>query len=141
MTIVHGGGKSMPYWYDNNKQGYSKYSETELTLPAGERDWTVEGIGQLSVWFRGESANIAEPLYVAIANAGGTPAVVYHDDPNAVQLTRWTEWLIPLQSLADQGIGLTNVDSVAIGVGTRGNTTIPGGAGKMYIDDVALYKP
>jgi hypothetical protein len=141
MSIVHGGGQSMPLWYDNNKQGYSKYSETELTLPAGKRDWTTEGVGELSLWFRSESENVAEPLYVAIANAGGTPAVMVHDDPNAVQLTRWTEWIIPLQSLADQGVSLTDVDSVAIGLGTQGNITIPGGSGKMYFDDIRLYRP
>lgn len=28
-TIVHGGGKSMPVSYDNNKQGYAFYSEVE----------------------------------------------------------------------------------------------------------------
>jgi len=39
-TIVHGGFQSMPLAYDNNKQGYSKYSEVELTLSA-VRDWTA----------------------------------------------------------------------------------------------------
>ena len=139
MTIVHGGDKSMPFWYDNNKPDYSKYSETEFTLPAGRRDWTANGVGQLSLCFRGESANVAERLYVAVANVTGTPAVVYHDDPNAVQLTNWIQWLIPLQSLANHGVNLTNVDSLAIGVGTWDNKTIPGGKGKMYFDDIRLY--
>ena len=138
-TIIHGGAQSMPFWYDN-QQGSAKYSEVELTLPAGERDWTAEGVTELSLWFRGESANIAEPLYVAIANTGGTPVVVVHDDPAAATITTWTEWVIPLQSLVDQGTVLTNVNSIGIGVGTRGNTTIPGGTGKMYIDDIALNK-
>jgi hypothetical protein len=46
-----------------------------------------------------------------------------------------------LQSLADQGIDLTNVDKIALGVGTRGNATVPGGAGKMLFDDIRLYRP
>ena len=141
MSFVHSGYQSMPYWYDNNKQGFAQYSEAALTLPATERDWTAEGCNKLSLWFRGESANIADPLYVAIANVGGTPAVVYHDDPSAVQLTSWTQWIIPLQSLADQGLDLTNVDSIAIGVGTHDNVTNPGGSGKIYIDDITLYLP
>jgi len=49
--------------------------------------------------------------------------------------------VIPLQVLADQGITLTNVDRIAIGLGTRGNMTIAGGSGKMYFDDVRLYRP
>ncbi len=87
----------------------------------------------MSLWFRGESTNVAESLYVAIANAAGIPAVVVHDDPAAAMIDTWTEWVIPLQTFADQGIVLTNVDRMGIGVGTRGNAAIPGGAGRMYV--------
>jgi len=52
----------------------------------------------------------------------------------------WTEWVIPLQTFADQGINLSDIDRIAIGVGTKGNTTTPGGAGKMFIDDIRLYR-
>ncbi|HUT46180.1 MAG TPA: PA14 domain-containing protein, partial [Sedimentisphaerales bacterium] len=55
-TIIHGGTKSMPLAYDNNKQGYSRYSETELTLTE-PRDWTEEGVAELSLWFRGYPAS------------------------------------------------------------------------------------
>ena len=331
-TIVHGGSKSMPLAYDNNKQGYSRYSETELTLTAS-RDWTEQGVTNLSLWFRGYPAstgsfvespvgtytmtgsgadiwvvngveadefhfaykmlngagsiiakvnsvdntndwakagvmiretlnpdsahafacitpvngvasqgrpsaggtsfntnqtgiaapywvklersisgnftvshsangsnwqpvtgatpqnipmganvyiglaltshdaaltcqavfsnvtttgnvtgqwahqdigifsNAAEPLYVAVSNSTGSPAVVVHDDPAAAAIDIWTEWVIPLQAFADQGIVLTNVDMIAIGLGTRGNTTIPGGSGKMFFDDIRLTRP
>ena len=327
-TIVHGGLQSMPIAYDNNKQGFSKYSEVEHTL-ADQRDWTAEGVAELSIWFRGNPAsagsfvegpvgtytmtgsgtditgasdefhyaykmltgagsitarvnsvdntnawakagvmiresleadsahamafvtpaqgivfeyrpsaggnnvgnagqgpevpapywvkiergisgnftassstngstwqtmgvpenvpmgtnvyiglaltshdaaltcqavfsnvtttgnvtgqwtnqdigidtNAAEPLYVALSNATGVPAVVVHDDPAASTTDTWTEWVIPLQVFADQGINLTNVDRIAIGLGTQGNMTIPGGSGKMYIDDIRLYQP
>ena len=71
----------------------------------------------------------------------GTPAVVVHDNPDASVTSVWTEWIIPLQALADQGITLTNVDRIAIGLGTQGNKTIPGGSGKMYFDDIRLYQP
>ncbi|HUT45477.1 MAG TPA: PA14 domain-containing protein, partial [Sedimentisphaerales bacterium] len=139
-TIVHSGGKSMPYWYNNNKQGCACYSEAELTLTA-PRDWTEEGVAELSLWFRGLSTNDAEPLYVAVANKTGTPVVVTHDDPAASQINTWTQWVIPLQTIADQGITLTDVDRIIIGVGTRDNLTTPGGAGKMYFDDIRLELP
>ncbi len=89
----------------------------------------------------GIASNAAEPLYVAVSNTAGTPAVVVHDDPAAANIDTWTEWVIPLQALADQGIVLTNVDRIAIGLGTQGNTTIPGGSGKMFFDDIRLYQP
>jgi hypothetical protein len=49
--------------------------------------------------------------------------------------------VIPLSAFADQGVVLTDVDRIAIGLGTRGNMTIPGGSGKMYFDDIHLYRP
>jgi hypothetical protein len=139
-TIVHGGRRSMPLGYDNDKQGLAKYSEVELTLTA-PREWTEESVTELSLWFYGDSANDAEPLYVVVSNNTGTPVVVVNDDANAAQIDTWTEWVIPLQSLADQGIDLTNVTSIAIGLGIKGNTTTPGGSGKMYFDDIRLYRP
>ena len=88
----------------------------------------------------GIESNAAEPLYVAVSNSAGSPAVVVHDDPAAANIATWTEWVIPLQAFADQGINLTNVDRIAIGLGTQGNMTVPGGSGKMYFDDIRLYR-
>jgi hypothetical protein len=327
-TIVHGGRQSMPYWYDNNKTGFSNYSEAKLTLTE-KRDWTEEGVAELSIWFRGNPASVGsfveapagtytmtgsgadiwfasdefhyafktlsgagsiiarvesitnthasakaavmirdtlapdskywmtavrpgsngviaeyrsdtganaqsmgsqsnitapywvrverdiagyftaysstngsswdmigisepiqmgasvniglavtahnaaltcqavftnvttsgnvgqfwsnqdigiesndpEPLYVAVSNSAGSPAVVVNDNPDAATIDTWTEWVIPLQDFADKGINLSNVDSIALGLGTRGNINAPGGSGKMYFDDIRLYRP
>ena len=130
----------MPLAYDNNKQGYAKYSEVELTLSA-VRDWTEQGVTELSLWFRGGPNNGAEPLYVAISNSTGATAMIVHDNPSAAQVDTWAEWIIPLQAFADQGINLSNVDRIAIGLGNKGNMTIPGGSGKMFFDDIRLYRP
>jgi hypothetical protein len=94
--------------------------------------WTNQDIGIAS--------NDAEPLYIAVSNAAGASAIVTHDDPAAAQIDVWTEWVIPLQAFADQGINLADVTSIAIGLGTRDNTTIAGGSGKMYFDDIRLYQ-
>jgi len=93
--------------------------------------WASQDIGILS--------NDAEPMYVALSNSAGAPAVVVHDDPAASQISTWTEWIIPLQTFADQGIVLTNVDTIAIGLGTKGNMNVPGGSGEIFIDDIRLY--
>ena len=89
----------------------------------------------------GIESNDAEQLYVAVSNTAGAPAVITHDDPAASQIDQWTEWVISLQDLANQGITLTDVDKIAIGLGTQGNMTVPGGKGKMYIDDIRLLQP
>jgi hypothetical protein len=88
----------------------------------------------------GISSNDAEPLYVALANSAGNPVVVVHDNPDAALIDIWTEWVIPLQTFADQGISLADVDRIAIGLGTKGNMTTPGGAGKMFLDDIRLCR-
>jgi hypothetical protein len=93
--------------------------------------WANQDIGILS--------NDAEPLYIAVSNSTGAPAIVVHDDPAAAQIDTWTEWVIPLSVLADQGINLTNVDSIALGLGDRNNPQ-PGGSGKMFFDDIRLYR-
>jgi len=56
-TIVHGDRQSIPVVYDNNKQGYANYSETELTL-TDLRNWTEEGVEELSLWFRGQPGSV-----------------------------------------------------------------------------------
>ena len=108
------------------------FSNVSTTGTVGQQ-WANQDIGIAS--------NDAEPLYVVISNSAGTPAVVVHDDPAAAQIDTWTEWIIPLQAFTDQGISLTNVDRIAIGLGSKGNMTMPGGSGKMFIDDIRLYRP
>jgi len=137
-TIVHGGQQSMPLSYDNNQQGKSKYSEAELTLTS-TRDWTIEGVTALSLWYYGNSANSSERMYVSIANRTGTPAIVYNDVANATMMDAWRRWVIPIQDFASQGINIRDVDRIVIGFGTKGSTA-PGGTGQMYIDDIGLYR-
>jgi hypothetical protein len=134
-TIIHSGSQAMPIFYDNNQQSKLKYSEVERTL-SSRRDWTEEGVGVLTIWFHGDAANAAEPLYVALNGN----AIVNNDDPAAAQVETWTEWNIDLQAFADQGVNLANVNTIAIGLGNKKNP-VAGGAGKMYIDDIRLYRP
>ena len=85
----------------------------------------------------GISSNSAESVYVAVGNSAGTPAVVYHDDAAATQIDTWTQWNIPTQTFADQGVNLTDVDNISIGIGNRDNPQA-GGSGTLYIDDIRL---
>jgi hypothetical protein len=135
QTIVHGGAQSMPLFYVN-EAGVTN-SEGTLTLTA-PRDWTIAGVGELSLWTQGDAANAADPLYVAISNTAGAPAVMAHDDPSAATSTIWTQWRISLQGFADQGINLANVDKIAIGLGSKSGMAASGGSGTMYIDDIHL---
>jgi hypothetical protein len=132
QNVVHGGKQSMPYSYDIT----GKYAEASLTLTS-PRDWTASDVNTLTIWFHGDYVNDAAAIYVAIANSNGTSAVVTHEDSAATQIHAWTQWDIPLQEFADQGINLTDVDSITLGIGDKLNP--PGGAGKMYFDDIGLH--
>ena len=131
QTIVHSGLQSMPMAYDN---AVGK-SEATLTLTSN-RDWTVNGVNTLTIWFRGSSSNAAETMYVVLNGS----AVVTNDNPDAAQATSWTQWNVDLQAFADQGVNLANVTSITLGLGNRANPTA-GGSGIMYFDDIRLYQP
>jgi len=127
QTIVHGGNQSLPMSYDN---AVGK-SEATLTLTSN-RDWTMNGVNTLTIWFRGDTGNAAENLYVALNGN----ARIDHDNPDAATITSWTPWNIDLQAFADQGVNLANVNSITLGL-----SSVTGGTGMMYFDDIRLYPP
>ncbi|MBC8470799.1 MAG: carbohydrate binding domain-containing protein [Planctomycetes bacterium] len=129
QTIVHSGSQSMPLAYDN---AVGK-SEATLTL-TNLRNWTENGINTLTIWFRGNTSNAAEPMYAALNGS----AVVQHDNPDAALTASWTAWNIDLQAFADQGVNLSNVTSVTLGLGNRSNP-VAGGTGTVFFDDIRLY--
>ncbi|TKJ32618.1 MAG: hypothetical protein CEE38_22905 [Planctomycetes bacterium B3_Pla] len=59
-------------------------------------------------------------------------------DPAATQITGWNEWVIDLTAFAD--VDLTNVNTITIGLGTKGSPAADGGTGTMYFDDIRLVK-
>ena len=133
-TIAHTGTESMSFSYDN-AVGKSEATADTDNLAIGQ-DWTIEGVETLSLWFIDDSANAPETMYVVLNDTAG----VEHDNPNATQADVWTEWRIDLQEFADQGVDLTNVNSITIGFGNR-NNPVASGSGWMYFDDIRLYRP
>ena len=107
----------------------AKFSNVSFPDTTVNEQWTNQDIGMLS--------NKPEPIYVILDGS----AKVYHDDPNAALIDTWTEWIIPLQMFADQGINLTGVNSIGIGFGDKDNPQQNSGAGTMQFDDIRLYLP
>jgi hypothetical protein len=107
-----------------------KFSEATLML-VFPRDWTAHGVTKLSLWLVGAPGSDPDRVFVAV---NGNP--VYHDDPAATQTPIWQEWVIDLAAF---GTDLTNVNTITIGVGTKG---VPGtaGSGAVYIDDIRLIQ-
>jgi len=124
QTIVQSGLQSMPFAYDN---AVGK-SEATLTLTSN-KDWTVNGVDTLGIWYIGDPANSAETMYVVLNGS----ASVDNPDANAAQAEDWTEWRV---SLSEFGIDLTNVNTITLGL--KSGT---GGAGSVFFDDIRLYPP
>jgi hypothetical protein len=110
----------------------AKFSNVGFPDTGVDPRWTDQDVGIL--------ANAAERMYVAVADGAGTSAVVYHDDPNATVTDTWTEWAIDTREFSKQGVDLTDIDRIALGFGDRNNPKA-GGAGRMYFDDIRLYRP
>jgi len=105
----------------------ARFSNVSITgTVSGE--WTNQDVGILS--------NAPQPMYVVLNGS----AVVYHDNPNAALIDEWTEWNIDLQEFADQGMDLTNVNTITIGFGEKNNPQA-GGSGMVFFDDIRLYRP
>ncbi|MBL7154322.1 MAG: LamG domain-containing protein, partial [Phycisphaerae bacterium] len=153
------GAKPMRYEYDNDgwvrnpcnsniEESRDKYSVAEAIvadLPSGiGADWTAGGAAALSIWFQGTTDSDAEPLWVRLTDAatGADDTVAYGmydgENPNDVNDGEWHEWLIDLGDFTL--VDVTNVKSIAIGVGTEGSAE-PGGSGTLYLDEIGLYAP
>ncbi len=111
------------------------FSNVTITGTGSEQPWKHQDIGLIN--------NSSEQLYVSLNDLG----VVYYTDPDpnatfsGVLNPGWTQWKINLQDFASQGVDLANISKLSIGVGTKDNTTTPNGSGKLYIDDIRLYRP
>ncbi|MHC4557017.1 MAG: LamG domain-containing protein, partial [Planctomycetota bacterium] len=120
-------------------------NDTALTCDAVFSNVTSDGTGPWINQDIGILSNDPEPMYVVVSNSNGTTGTVYYEDndnidTDATLIDIWTEFNIDLMDFQDQGVNLADVNSVTIGFGTRGSTT-PGGEGKMYFDDIRLYRP
>jgi len=110
----------------------AKFSNVSFPNTTVGPQWADQDVGMLS--------NEAEPMYVTVGDGSGKKATVYHADLIASQIGEWTEWNIPLMDLSNQGVVLTDVTKLAIGLGGAENPE-PGGSGLMYFDDIRLYLP
>jgi hypothetical protein len=132
--LVHGGRQSMPLGYDNVKPPWCSQAERTWELP---QDWTAGGADTLTLYFRGETGNDRDPLYVGVEDNNARVAVVAHHDTDAVLSTEWRKWHIPLADVRAAGADPGAVTRVYLGVGDRLH---PGGRGRVYFDDICLTR-
>ena len=128
QTIVNDGIQSMPLQYENTLGVLN----SEATLALGGLDLTQNGGAMLKVWYRGDAANAAVPMYAAIDDAR-----IYHTDPAATQVAVWIEWDVDLQGFVLLGANPANVNELALGAGD--GTAASEGSGMLYFDDIGVH--
>jgi hypothetical protein len=76
-------------------------------------------------------------LYFVVKDASNKTATVLHPDAAVIGSTKWSEWKIPLSSLAP--VNLARIKKITIGLGDKADPKA-GGAGLVYIDDIRVTK-
>jgi hypothetical protein len=76
-------------------------------------------------------------LYFVVKDASNKTATVIHPDATVIGTAKWSEWKIPLSSLA--GVNLAKVKKITIGLGDKAKPAA-GGAGQIFIDDIRVTK-
>ena len=100
----------------------------------------VTGSWQVSEIGVAQPSNTAGQLYIVVQDSAGRDKVVNHPDPQATLATNWQQWTIPLTDFSSASVNLSGVKKMIIGVGDRSKPT-PGGAGRLYIDDIGFGRP
>ena len=135
-AIVHAGRQSMPLYYNNADEPY--YSQTNRMWPAPQ-DWTINDMDTLELYFRGDSDNGPGQLCLSIEDDAGRIAPMIHPDPDALLTMQWQKWGIPLVDLIAEGVDVTTIRKLHIGIGDIDNLQ-PGGIGIIYVDDIRVIK-
>jgi hypothetical protein len=133
-TTVHGGRQSMPLRYTNTSTDNSEAVRTFDPV----QDWTHNGIGSLSLYFYGQTANTTTiPFFIKLTDQSGKSVKVIYgtgtgENVASIATASWTQWSIKLSSFT--GVTLTKIKSITIGFGTGS------GSGQMLIDDIWLTR-
>ena len=116
--------------HNPNVIGEVQFANVTTTGSVSPMTWTHEAIGVEM------ASNDPEPMYVALNGN----AVVQHENPEAALINDWTQWRIDLTQYSDQGVNLSNVNTITIGFGDKMNPQA-GGSGSAFFDDIQLLRP
>jgi len=109
QTIVHSGTQSMPLHYNNT--GGVLNSEVSLKLGSPPRNWTDEGVGELSIWFQGRAASTGSFVEgpVGTFTMTGSGADIWNNGPAG---NRHDEFHFAYKTLTGAGTIIAKVNSL-----------------------------
>lgn len=149
LQAVWGGGAvlnsgAMEIAYDNTSSPYRTEVSADAALLGCSTDWTRGGNKLLTLDVKGHD-DMFDSIYVTLESNGGAQSgtVQYRDvrELNQQAEYEWFHfWPIDLQEFAAQGVDLTAVSRILIGIGTKASPT-PGGAGSILVNNLRLSSP
>ncbi|HOL87633.1 MAG TPA: LamG domain-containing protein [Anaerohalosphaeraceae bacterium] len=135
---------AMEIAYDHTGSSYLTEVAADADLFGCSTDWTRGGNGLLTLDVKGHD-NMVDSIYVTLeSNGGAQRGTVQYRDVRELNQQAGYEWFhfwpIALQEFAAQGVDLTAVSRIIIGVGTKASPT-PGGAGSVLVNNLRLSTP
>jgi hypothetical protein len=154
ITHVNDGVQAMSFSYDNRYSPYiSEASMSPLTLKGCPNDWTAANVKLLTLSLHGNKTFAEKKVYVYLeSNGGAQSGIVYYPDANhLLDQGNWDAnallaqgsweyyrfWAINLAEFSAQGVNLTNITKLVIGVGNKASPTA-GGQGTILVDSIRL---
>ncbi|HUV65350.1 MAG TPA: LamG-like jellyroll fold domain-containing protein [Sedimentisphaerales bacterium] len=104
------------------------------TTGAVTGQWQVQAVGAE------QPSNDPAPLYVTLEDSMGRAATVPHPDELAITNIDWEPWPVPLGDFIAAGVDVSDITTMAIGVGDPENPPT-GDTGLIYIDDIQWGRP
>jgi hypothetical protein len=147
--IVHGGDKSMLYYYDcsgEDMSGDERDCNYAIATRALAADLSSSCAEAIELWFYGDPSNDAtalEAMFMAVKDGGGNSAVATYGGtaPEALadmQVAEWQQWDIALTTFG--GVDTTDIVEMSLGFGDVTNChDQKGGYGVMRIDDICIF--
>ena len=120
------------------------YGEVRQTF-SSDQDWSptsASGVKALSLMCHGTATNETDYLYVWLKDSAGLRAVQRLSDPDIIKTEAWQEINLALSDFTSpDAVDLSEIRTIAIGVGPEPPVSSGSGVVPVYIDDVKLYIP
>jgi len=131
------------YLYDQTMEIYYNGTAYEVSADADDLLCSSDvSANSMIVLLVAGHDNMSDNIYLEIeSNDGAQSGVVQYPDSRALNQQSYESfitWPIDLQEFTSQGVDLTNVTKITIGIGTGSG---PSGSGTIYIDDIRLDYP
>lgn len=133
-----GSDEQLKFEYQNQFEPY--FTEAVLTLEP-VRNWTLGGIGDLSLDFKGQIGNVTQALSLRLEDADGNSDTVIYPSLLAPQTKFWRTWIIKLREFDNVDLSAVKKVGLIIGNGTESAQIPDSDRDTMLFNNIILRPP